>query len=48
LRPGHGGDLGIDIGGFGADVRSLRLDIADLAQEGLIGLGVRLARMGAA
>ncbi len=47
LRPGHAGDLGIDIGGFGARVRPFGLDVADLAQEGLIGLRVRLARVGA-
>ncbi|MNT34749.1 hypothetical protein D3C72_1707470 [compost metagenome] len=47
MRPGHGGDLGIDIGRFGPCIGALGLDVADLAQEDLIGLGVRLTRMGA-
>ncbi|MNR03183.1 hypothetical protein D3C85_1190640 [compost metagenome] len=46
LRPGHGRDLGIDIGRLGPRVGPLGLDVADLAQEGLIGILIRLPRMG--
>ncbi|MNN72482.1 hypothetical protein D3C81_1885220 [compost metagenome] len=47
MRPRHACDLGIDIGSLRADVGPLSFNVADLAQEGLIGVGVRLPRVGA-
>ncbi|MHC3926378.1 hypothetical protein ACMZ4W_01481 [Brevundimonas naejangsanensis] len=47
LRPGHGGDLGVDVRRLGLHAVALWLDVADFAQIGLIGRLIRLARIGA-
>ncbi len=47
LRPSQGRDLGVDVRRLGPNAVAFRLDVADLAQIGLIGRLIRLARIGA-
>ena len=47
LRPRQGRDLGVDVRRLGPHAVALGLDVADLAQVGLIGRLIRLARIGA-
>ena len=47
LRPSQGRDLGVDVRRLGPHAVAFRLDVADLAQIGLISVLIRLARIGA-